>query len=51
MIYEVFTAVNIMIYGLWDMMPAGRTHKTDCLVPFKMLEPISLLQDITSDKL
>jgi len=25
MTYEVFTAVNIMIYGLWDMMPAGWT--------------------------
>jgi len=32
MIYEVSTAVNIMIYGLRDMMPAGWTHKLDCLV-------------------
>lgn len=39
-IYEVFTAVNIMIYGLWNMTSAGWTHKIDCLVPLKMLEPI-----------
>ena len=39
--------MNIMIYGLWDMMPAGWTHKTDCLVPFKMLESIYRLHDIT----